>query len=49
MSIIDMTITVDAVGVIRDNPVSSTTIPVVLKNDGNGYVFDLTYLNDVNR
>jgi hypothetical protein len=49
MSIIDMTIAVDAVGVIRDNPVSSTTTPVVLKNDGNGYVFDLTYWNDVNR
>lgn len=48
MSVIDITIVADPSAIIRDNPVASTSIAVPLKSYGRGYVFDVTYWNDVN-
>lgn len=48
MSVIDITIVADPEAIIRDNPVASTSTVVPLKNFGRGYVFDVTYWNDVN-
>jgi hypothetical protein len=48
MSVIDITMVVDALSVVRDNPVSSPSAHTMLKNAGKGYFFTLTYWNDVN-
>ncbi|ARP85021.1 AidA/PixA family protein [Bordetella genomosp. 9] len=48
MSIIDITIVVDPVAIIRDHTISSNSSPITLKNYGRGYVFAMTYWNDVN-
>jgi hypothetical protein len=48
MSTIDITIVADPVAIIRDNPVTSPSTPVALKNYGKGYVFGVTNWNDVN-
>ena len=48
MSTIDITIVADPVAIVRDHTISSNTSVVPLKNAGKGYVFGLTYWNDVN-
>lgn len=48
MSIIDITFVTDPVAIIRDHPIASNSTPIALKNKGKGYVFGLTYWNDVN-
>ena len=48
MSIIDITVVADPNAIVRDHTISSNATVIPLNNAGKGYVFSVTYWNDVN-